>query len=173
MSLLDRARHWVAEHPEPEIDASADADLAMVLAVFPGARVVGVKKPAVWPPQGGWIPSSARTLDPYGTAAPTSACPCCGATAWHRAGSGFTCGVCHPPANTIQVAVTDAALDATLFGLAERAGFPRLALSPAVTVLAGQDAWTRFANHTTSPSLRAAAALLAQERAEEVRNGVV
>src|SRR5262249_51323697 len=128
------------------VAVATDADVALAIDVFPGARVIAASQPAVWPPEGGWGPTSARASHPYGTSAPTSTCPSCGATAWHRAGSGFTCGVCHPPANTIQVAVTDAALDAaldaTLFGLAERAGFPQLALSPAVTVLAGQDAWT-------------------------------
>jgi hypothetical protein len=56
----------------------------------------------------------------------------------------------------------DAELDAELFGLAERAGFPRLQLNPAVTVQPGQDAWRRFAQDSTSPWLRgsAGAALL-------------
>ena len=150
--LLDRKAEVMAA-----LDAEADPGVAMALDVFPGARVVTANQPAVWPPAGGWIPSSARTIDPYATAAPTTACPCCGATAWYRAGTGFTCGVCHPLPNTGYTAVTDAELDATLFGLAERAGFPRLPLSPGISVLAGRNAWSRFAASTTSPSLRASA----------------
>jgi hypothetical protein len=88
---------------------------------------------------------------------PTAQCPVCGALAWHRAGTGFTCGVCHPPPNTGRAAVTDAELDTMLFRLAARAGFPALALSPALTVLAGEDAWRRFAALTTSAALRTAA----------------
>jgi hypothetical protein len=157
MSFLDRARQWISAHPEPEIDASADAAVVMALGVFPGAQVVATDQPAVWPPAGSWLPTSSRTLDVYGTAAPTTECPCCGAMAWCRAGTGFTCGVCHPPPNTSPTGMTDTARDATLLRLAERTGFPKLALSPAVTVLAGQTAWRRFAALTTSPSLRAGA----------------
>jgi hypothetical protein len=169
MSLLDRARQWASAHPEPQIDASADADAALALEVFPGARVVAVNQPAVWPPEGGWIPSSASTIDIYATEMPPARCPVCGALAWHRAGNRWTCGVCHPPPGVAQAAVMDTALDATLFGLAERAGFPRLALSPAVTVLAGRDAWERFSRNSTSPSLRAAtlAALVGRTPGEE------
>jgi hypothetical protein len=65
--------------------------------------------------------------------------------------------------------ITDDGLDAALFGRAERAGFPRLALSPAVTVLPGRDAWRLFATHGTSPSLRARAlgALCGRQPGEE------
>jgi hypothetical protein len=65
--------------------------------------------------------------------------------------------VCHPLPNTALAAVTDTALDTTLFRLAERAGFPRLVLSPAVAVRAGESDWRRFAANHTSASLRAGA----------------
>jgi len=67
--------------------------VADVLAVFPGARVVEDGQPAVWPPAGGWIPSSA--LDPYTSAPPPGPCPICRGTSWHWAG-GWTCARCHP-----------------------------------------------------------------------------
>jgi hypothetical protein len=149
--LLDRKVAVMAA-----LDAEADPGVALALGVFPGARMLQAIQPACWPPEGGWIPSPARTMDVYGVEMPTTECRCCGALAWFRAGTGFTCGVCHP-SPTAPAAVTEAALDAMLFRLAERARFPRLALSPAVTVLAGQDAWKRFATHTTSPSLRTSA----------------
>jgi hypothetical protein len=110
-----------------------------------------------WRPEGDWLPSAARAIDVYGTPAPTVPCPCCGARAWHRAGAGWTCSACHPPPSAGQTAVANAGLDTALFGLAERARFPRLALGPGVIVLAGQDGWRRFATLTTRPSLRASA----------------
>jgi hypothetical protein len=84
----------------PTQDAEADsvvAGAALALDVFRGARVVAFNQPAVWPPEGGWIPSSARTIDVYAADMPTAACPCCGAPAWFRAGDGWTCETCHPP----------------------------------------------------------------------------
>ena len=142
------------------VDRVALVDLlevrALVGAVFgDGVRVVGSGPAGPWPPAGSCLPAQSRRLNPYGTATPTTACPCCGATAWYRAGTGLTCGVCHPPPNTGHAVITDAALDATLFGLAERAGFPRLALGPALTVLAGEDAGRRFAAPTLVRGLRA------------------
>jgi hypothetical protein len=116
----------------------------------------------------GTRPAAAPPIDPFAAGMPTAQCLCCGARGWHRAGDGWTCGRCHPPPAEGH-AVGDTELDAALFGLAEHAGFPRLALSPAVTVLAGQGAWTRFAVLTTSPSLRAAAlaALVGRAAGEE------
>jgi|SRR5262245_6754382 len=166
--LADLAVHLLDRKVEVMATLDAEADVALALDVFPGAQVVAASQPAVWPPEGGWVPSPGK-IDPYAAETPTSPCPCCGTMAWSRAGTGFTCGVCHPTPNTTQAAVADAELDATLFGLAERAGFPRLALSPAVTVLAGHDAWRRFATLTTGPSLRASAlaALHGREPGEE------
>lgn len=123
------------------LDAEADPGVALALSVFPGAQILRAVQPACWPPDGGWIPSSGRRIDPYAPAMPTAQCPVCGALAWHRAGAGLTCdGGCHPPPGGGHATVTDAELDATLFGLAERARFPRLALSPGVTVQAGKEA---------------------------------
>jgi hypothetical protein len=67
--------------------------VADVLDIFPGARVVQDGQPAVWPPTGGWIPSSA--LDPYTSAPPTGLCSMCRGTSWRWAG-GWTCARCHP-----------------------------------------------------------------------------
>jgi hypothetical protein len=113
-------------------------------------------------------PSPSPPADPYGAAIPTAACYCCGAVAWHRAGSGWACARCHPPPGD-PPAVTDADLDTTLLAIAEHAGFLMLALSPGVTVLPGPDAWRRFAVLTTSQSLRARAlaALCGQEPGKE------
>jgi hypothetical protein len=125
---------------------------------------VGLVPPAL----SGTRPAAAPPIDPFAAGMPTAQCPCCGALGWHRAGDGWTCGRCHPPPAESH-AVGDTELDAALFGLAEHARFPRLALSPAVTVLAGQGPWTRFAVLTTSPSLRAAAraALVGRAACEE------
>jgi hypothetical protein len=159
--LTDLAVHLLDHKTEvlEALNAEADPALGTALDVLPAAHVVAASQPAV----------SAQTIQPFGPAAPTAACRWCGALAWHRAGNGWTCGACHPPPGERHVAVTDAELDGTLFGLAERARFPRLALSPAVAVLPGQDAWRRFAVLTTSPSLRASAlaALLGREPGEE------
>jgi hypothetical protein len=150
--LLDRKAEVMAA-----LDAEADPGVAMALAVFPGATVVNHAEAAVWPPPGAWLSSPARPIDIFVTEMPTAQCRCCGARAWHRAGDGWTCSACHPPPSAGQTAVANAGLDTALFGLAERARFPRLALGPGVTVLAGQDGWRRFATLTTRPSLRASA----------------
>jgi hypothetical protein len=165
-SLLDRKDAVVAA-----LDAEADPGVVMVLDVFPGARVVAASQPAVWPPEGGWVPSPGK-IDPYAAEPPRSPCPCCGTMAWSLAGTGFTCGVCHPPPGGGQAASQDDELDTALFGLAERAGFPRLALSPAVTVLAGKDAWRRFTVLTTSPSLRAKALAGLHDRHDSTTTGM-
>jgi len=86
-------------HPrrtDDELAAEADPGVAMALDVFPGARVVSAGQPASWPPADAWVPTSARTIDVYAAEMPTAACPCCGATAWFRAGDGWTCSTCHP-----------------------------------------------------------------------------
>jgi hypothetical protein len=105
------------------------------------------------------VPSLSRPVDPYAAELPTVPCLCCRAVTWRRAGDGIVCGVCHPSPQVQHAAGGDAELDGELFGLAERAGFPRLRLSPAVTVQPGRNAWRRFAQDSTSPPLRADARL--------------
>jgi hypothetical protein len=73
-----------------------EPDVMTALEVFPGAQVVAHNVRAVWPPPDGWILSPARRVDSYSTAPPTVACPTCSGSDWHRAGDGWTCGVCHP-----------------------------------------------------------------------------
>jgi len=86
--------------------AATDHDVAMALEVFTGARVVAHNQPAVWPPRDGWVPSSANTIAIYATVMPTVPCPCCGATTWRRAGSGWCCSRCHPDPRAVCVRTT-------------------------------------------------------------------
>jgi hypothetical protein len=111
----------VVDGPDDVVDGVASAlaadreALRLVVDVFgPGVGVVAVDVPATWPPKGGFVPAwrrlSARKplivlpsetvsgrVDPYATEAPTLPCSSCGVTAWHRAGSGWSCRTCHPP----------------------------------------------------------------------------
>jgi hypothetical protein len=111
----------VVDGPDDAVDGvasalAADRDaLQLVVDVFgSGVGIVAVDVPATWPPRGGFVPAwrrlSARKpliilpsetvsgrVDPYATEAPTLPCPSCGLTAWHRAGSGWSCRTCHPP----------------------------------------------------------------------------
>jgi len=82
------------------VAGETDPGVAMALDVFPRARVVAVNQPAVWPPEGGWLPASARPIDFYGAEMPTAQCPCCGSTTWFWAGSGWSCSTCHPTPTT-------------------------------------------------------------------------
>jgi hypothetical protein len=110
------------------VAAETDPGVALALDVFRGARVVAFSQPAVWPPEGGWIPSSARTIEVYAAEMPTAACRCCRATAWFRAGDGWTCSTCHPvPARTDE-GLSGPALQAEVFELTRTEGFPRLSL---------------------------------------------
>jgi hypothetical protein len=70
------ARHLAAlaaDRPEPEEAPEAP--------VAPDEAQSGT---AVWPPPGGWIPSSPVP------------CPGCDRVAWFWAGQGWTCRACHP-----------------------------------------------------------------------------
>jgi hypothetical protein len=78
------------------VAAEIDPGVALALDVFRGARLVAFNQPAVWPPEGGWIPSSARAIHIHAAEMPTAACHCCGATAWFWAGSAWACSRCHP-----------------------------------------------------------------------------
>ena len=52
-----------------------------------------------WRPEGDWLPSAARAIDVYGTAAPTVPCLRCRALDWHKpAGhTGWICRMGRPP----------------------------------------------------------------------------
>jgi hypothetical protein len=99
-------------------------------------------------------------ITPFDELCPPVPCPRCSGPACCALGRWW-CEACSPlavdPLADQHAAVADVRLDAELFALAERAGFPRLPLSPGVTVLAGEDGWRRFAALTTSSSLRARA----------------
>src|SRR5262249_35459240 len=73
-----------------------EPDVQVALEVFPGAQVIAHNVPAVWPPAGGWVPSSARSVNPYTPEPPSVPCPMCASSTWHRAGDGWTCSTCHP-----------------------------------------------------------------------------
>jgi len=73
-----------------------EPEVQLALEVFPGARVIAHNVPAVWPPAGGWCPAPARHVDPYTSEPPPVPCLSCAGTTWHRAGTGWTCGTCHP-----------------------------------------------------------------------------
>jgi len=120
--LADLAVHLLDHKVEvmAALDAEADPGVAMALDVFRGATVVAAGQPAGWPPAGSWLQTPSRTLDPYGTATPTTSCPCCGATAWYRAGTGFTCAVCHPPVIAATAARQLRRTDRTGFSLPSR-----------------------------------------------------
>jgi hypothetical protein len=146
--LTDADRASLRDHlAELKALVRAKASAALVDDVFgPGARVVSCGRPAVWPPDGGWIPSSEHTIDPYAAAAPTVPCPGCGAMMWGLAGSGWCCRRCHPdPLALCSESGTAELGDAILFELARRADFPPVPLARAVTVLPGESAWRRFA----------------------------
>src|SRR5262245_59314304 len=78
------------------LQTETDPAVTAVIDVFPGARVISTERSVVWPSEGGWVPSSARAIDPYAAAAPTVPCPGCGAMMWGLAGSGWCCRRCHP-----------------------------------------------------------------------------
>jgi len=48
-----------------------EPDVMLALEIFPGAQVIAHHVPAVWPPPGGWIPSSLRRVDPEAAEPPT------------------------------------------------------------------------------------------------------
>src|SRR5262245_55009591 len=77
-----------------------DRDVMIALEVFPGAQVIAHGVPAVWPPEGGWLPAPLRRVDTYTAAPPMVSCPTCASSTWHRAGSGWTCSACHPSPRT-------------------------------------------------------------------------
>jgi hypothetical protein len=79
------------------VPAETDPGVAMALDVFRGSRIMAARQPALWPQADTWVPTSARTIDVYAAEMPTAACPCCGPTAWFRAGEGWACSTCHPP----------------------------------------------------------------------------
>src|SRR5262249_34376170 len=101
-ALTDGDRAAIREHLaelKALVQAEADPIVAAALTVFPGARIVSAGQPASWPPADASIPTSARTIEVYAAEMPTAACRCCGATAWFRAGSAWTCSTCHPSPN--------------------------------------------------------------------------
>jgi hypothetical protein len=107
------------------VDRIALVDLlevrALVGAVFgDGVQVVSSGPAGPSPPAGCWLPTSARTIDPYATESPTRSCACCGATAWYRAATGFTCAVSHPPATAATAARRSRRTDRTGFSLPSR-----------------------------------------------------
>src|SRR3989442_4089270 len=71
-------------------------ELEPVLALCPGARIVAGLQRAVWPPRGGWLATTAPAIDVYAATAPAAPCRSCGGATWHRAGTGWSCGICHP-----------------------------------------------------------------------------
>src|SRR5262249_50269993 len=60
------------------------------------AQVIATQQPAVWPPDGGWAPSSGTRYDAYAPRTPAAPCGTCGGTTWHPAGAGWTCSTCPP-----------------------------------------------------------------------------
>jgi hypothetical protein len=146
-ALTDADREALREHRMELVallHAETDPAVTAVIDMFPGARVISTERSDVWPPEGGWVPSSARAIDPYAAAAPTVSCPGCGAMMWGLAGSGWCCRRCHPDPSAPS-SETAEVVDAILYELARRADFPPVPLARAVTVLPGERAWRRFA----------------------------
>jgi len=74
------------------------ATVADAIEAFPGSRVVADKQPAVWPPEGGYVPEEAqrRQDERFGPTSPAGPCPACDEREYHWAGDGWTCSTCHP-----------------------------------------------------------------------------
>jgi hypothetical protein len=170
-ALTDADREALREHRMELVallQTETDPEVTAVIDVFPGARVISTKFSVVWPPEGGWVPSSARAIDPYAATAPTVPCPGCGAMMWGLAGSGWCCRRCHPDPRAVQVdhATHGAALqEHPLFSAAEARGFPPASLTPlhpGATVVPTRDGWLRFVATAAPEEITAARAALAR-----------
>jgi hypothetical protein len=149
------------------LEAESDPAVSVALDVFTGARVVAVQQSALWPPEGGWIASSARIFDPYAADPPTVPCPFCRATTWGRAGSGWCCRCCHPDPRAPRIdhsQADSAAQTHPLLVEAQAKSFPSVPLGPVhpgSTVIGTAAGWLRFITSATSEELAAAIAALA------------
>jgi hypothetical protein len=83
------------ELPEAPIEQDGQASgvtIDDVLQVFDGARIFTEPDIADAEP-------APEQHDPFRAEAPSAACPACGSFNYHRAGDGWTCSRCHPPAD--------------------------------------------------------------------------
>jgi TubC N-terminal docking domain len=85
----------VGERPEEPAEPNGKDPVAVALEIF-GGQVGADGQPAVWPPEGGYIPGAGRQDGPFSPRPPAGPCPVCGGQSWHRAGDGWTCSTCHP-----------------------------------------------------------------------------
>jgi hypothetical protein len=112
--------------------------------------------------------------DPYLPTAPTKPCRVCDGTAWHRAGSGWTCSTCHPLPSASPPREHRAldALGQKLVALAAQRGWPTIAFARGHSVGGDQEVWQRFAAFGLPNDRERALAQLELRSVDEVRAAV-
>jgi len=101
--------------------------------------------------------------DPYGPTPPATPCRTCGGDAWHRAGSGWTCGICHPIPTALPHPPGDSTPDhepAALLALAAQHGWCEIEYTPGHRIGGSEVRWETFARGGLPEARRAALAVL-------------